>query len=71
MWNIPNIITTFRIFLIPIFLVIFYLPYSWAFLGAAFVFWLAAVTDVLDGYLARKLEQSTPFGAFLILLLIR
>ena len=44
---------------------IFYLPYSWAFFGAAFVFWLAAVTDVLDGYLARKLEQSTPFGAFL------
>ena len=65
MWNIPNIITAFRIFLIPIFLVIFYLPYSWAFFGAAFVFWLAAVTDVLDGYLARRLKQSTPFGAFL------
>ncbi|SFD68742.1 CDP-diacylglycerol--glycerol-3-phosphate 3-phosphatidyltransferase [Pseudoalteromonas denitrificans] len=65
MWNIPNIITAFRIFLIPIFVVVFYLPYSWAFFGAAFIFWLAAVTDILDGYLARKLEQSTPFGAFL------
>lgn len=44
---------------------IFYLPYSWAFFAAAFIFWLASITDILDGYLARKLEQSTPFGAFL------
>lgn len=44
---------------------IFYLPYTWAFFAAAFVFWLASVTDILDGYLARKLKQSTPFGAFL------
>ncbi|WP_405599885.1 MULTISPECIES: CDP-diacylglycerol--glycerol-3-phosphate 3-phosphatidyltransferase [unclassified Pseudoalteromonas] len=65
MWNIPNTLTTFRLFLIPIFLVIFYLPYSWAYFAAAFIFWLASITDILDGYLARKLEQSTPFGAFL------
>ncbi|WP_369622100.1 CDP-diacylglycerol--glycerol-3-phosphate 3-phosphatidyltransferase [Pseudoalteromonas distincta] len=65
MWNIPNTLTTFRLFLIPVFLVIFYLPYSWAFFAAAFIFWLASITDILDGYLARKLEQSTPFGAFL------
>ncbi|MFC0117162.1 CDP-diacylglycerol--glycerol-3-phosphate 3-phosphatidyltransferase [Pseudoalteromonas xiamenensis] len=65
MWNIPNILTTFRLFLIPVFVVAFYLPYSWAFFAAAFTFWLASVTDILDGYLARKLEQSTPFGAFL------
>ncbi len=65
MWNIPNTITSFRLVLIPIFLVIFYLPVTWAPFAAAFIFWLAAVTDVLDGYLARKLEQSTPFGAFL------
>jgi CDP-diacylglycerol--glycerol-3-phosphate 3-phosphatidyltransferase len=65
MWNIPNILTTFRLFLIPVFVVAFYLPYSWAFFAAAFIFWLASVTDILDGYLARKLEQSTPFGAFL------
>jgi len=32
---------------------------------AAFIFWLAGITDILDGYLARKLNQSTPFGAFL------
>ena len=65
MWNIPNTLTTFRLFLIPIFLVIFYLPFSWAFFAAAFVFWLASITDILDGYLARRLNQSTPFGAFL------
>ncbi|AZZ98694.1 CDP-diacylglycerol--glycerol-3-phosphate 3-phosphatidyltransferase [Pseudoalteromonas sp. R3] len=65
MWNIPNTLTTFRLLLIPVFAVIFYLPYSWAFFAAAFIFWLASVTDILDGYLARKLEQSTPFGAFL------
>lgn len=65
MWNIPNTLTTFRLLLIPVFAVIFYLPYTWAFFAAAFVFWLASVTDILDGYLARKLNQSTPFGAFL------
>ncbi|MEJ6474748.1 CDP-diacylglycerol--glycerol-3-phosphate 3-phosphatidyltransferase [Pseudoalteromonas piscicida] len=65
MWNIPNTLTTFRLLLIPVFAVVFYLPYSWAFFAAAFIFWLASVTDILDGYLARKLEQSTPFGAFL------
>ena len=65
MWNIPNSLTTFRLLLIPVFAIIFYLPYSWAFFAAAFIFWLASVTDILDGYLARKLEQSTPFGAFL------
>ncbi|MBQ4877120.1 CDP-diacylglycerol--glycerol-3-phosphate 3-phosphatidyltransferase [Pseudoalteromonas luteoviolacea] len=65
MWNIPNTLTTFRLFLIPVFAVVFYLPYSWAFFAAAFIFWLASVTDILDGYLARKLNQSTPFGAFL------
>jgi CDP-diacylglycerol--glycerol-3-phosphate 3-phosphatidyltransferase len=65
MWNIPNTLTTFRLLLIPVFVVLFYLPYSWAFFAAAFIFWLAAVTDILDGYLARKLQQSTPFGAFL------
>ncbi|WP_022943024.1 CDP-diacylglycerol--glycerol-3-phosphate 3-phosphatidyltransferase [Psychromonas hadalis] len=65
MINIPNILTGFRIFLIPIFVVIYYLPVAWAAQIAAFVFLLAALTDILDGYLARKLNQSTPFGAFL------
>ena len=41
------------------------------FFAAAFVFWLASITDILDGYLARRLNQSTPFGAFLTLLPIK
>ncbi|WP_440053384.1 CDP-diacylglycerol--glycerol-3-phosphate 3-phosphatidyltransferase [Pseudoalteromonas sp. T1lg65] len=65
MWNIPNALTIFRLLLIPVFAIVFYLPYSWAFFAAAFIFWLASITDILDGYLARKLDQSTPFGAFL------
>ena len=35
------------------------------FFGAAFIFWLAAISDALDGYLARRLKQSTAFGAFI------
>ena len=65
MLNIPNILTSFRILLIPVFVVIFYLPIEWAEPIAAFIFWLAGVTDLLDGYLARRLNQQTPFGAFL------
>lgn len=65
MWNIPNLLTLFRIFLIPVFVFCFYSTHEHARFLAAFVFWLAAITDALDGYLARKLQQSTPFGAFL------
>ncbi|MCV6613127.1 MAG: CDP-diacylglycerol--glycerol-3-phosphate 3-phosphatidyltransferase [Amphritea sp.] len=63
--KIPNILTLMRIVLIPIFVVVYYLPYAWAPMAAAGVFFLAGVTDWLDGYLARKLEQTSPFGAFL------
>ena len=63
--NIPNTLTLFRIALIPVFVILFYLPFSWSFLASAVVFVLAAVTDWLDGYLARRLDQSTSFGAFL------
>lgn len=65
MWNIPNLLTLFRLFLIPIFILCFYSGSENARFWAAFVFWLAAITDALDGYLARRLQQSTPFGAFL------
>jgi len=65
MWTIPNQITLFRILLIPVFIIVFYLPLSWSHFGAFAVFWVAAVSDALDGYLARKLNQSSAFGAFI------
>ena len=65
MWTIPNQITLFRIVLIPIFILVFYLPVSWSNFGAFAIFWLAAISDALDGYLARKLNQSSAFGAFI------
>ena len=65
MWNIPNILTLLRIVLIPVFVLVFYLPFAWARLACALVFALAAVTDWFDGYLARRWSQTSPFGAFL------
>jgi CDP-diacylglycerol--glycerol-3-phosphate 3-phosphatidyltransferase len=65
MWNIPNILTLLRIVLIPILVVVFYLPVEWARPGCASIFGLAALTDLLDGYLARRWSQTSPFGAFL------
>lgn len=60
-----NQLTLLRIILIPLFVVIFYLPVSWAHLACAVIFAVAAITDWLDGYVARKYDQSTAFGAFL------
>jgi CDP-diacylglycerol--glycerol-3-phosphate 3-phosphatidyltransferase len=60
--NIPNLLTLLRMLLIPVFVLLFY---AQSYLTAAIVFAVAAITDWLDGYLARKLNQSTPFGAFL------
>lgn len=65
MWTIPNQITMFRIILIPVFVIVFYLPISWSHFGAFAVFWVASVSDALDGYLARKMNLSSPFGAFI------
>lgn len=65
MLNIPNTLTILRVVLIPVFVVLFYLPTSYSNLLAAFVFVIAALTDLLDGYLARRLKQTTKFGAFL------
>lgn len=63
--NLPNLLTICRIILIPVFIVIFYLPFQWAHFTAACIFLLAAVTDLLDGYFARTLNQISRFGAFL------
>ncbi len=63
--NIPNSLTLVRIFLIPVFIAVFYMPVSWSHVLAAFFFALAAITDLLDGYLARRLGQTSRLGAFL------
>jgi CDP-diacylglycerol--glycerol-3-phosphate 3-phosphatidyltransferase len=63
--TIPTAITLFRIGLIPLFVIVFYLPYPWADLAAAGIFAFASITDWVDGYLARALKQESSFGAFL------
>lgn len=75
LWTVPNILTVLRIALIPVFVGIFYLPHNLFALGmtpthtlnvaAASVFALASFTDWLDGYWARKFNQTSSFGAFL------
>ena len=64
-FNIPNTLTWFRIACIPLVVLVYYLPYPWAQPAAAWIFGAAAITDGLDGYLARKLNQMSKFGAFL------
>ncbi|TQV81316.1 CDP-diacylglycerol--glycerol-3-phosphate 3-phosphatidyltransferase [Exilibacterium tricleocarpae] len=63
--TLANQLTLLRIALIPLLVIVFYLPYSWAHPVAAAIFTFAAITDWLDGYIARKYDQSTAFGAFL------
>jgi CDP-diacylglycerol--glycerol-3-phosphate 3-phosphatidyltransferase len=63
--SIPNILTSLRILLIPVLVIVFYVPYQWSYLAAAAIFTIASLTDWLDGYLARRWGQITPFGAFL------
>jgi len=62
---IANVLTLARIAMIPLVVVLFYLPYPWSDPAAASLFILAALTDSLDGYLARKLGQTSALGAFL------
>ena len=63
--TIPNALTLLRIFLVPVLVVVFYLPFHNHLLIAALVFGFAATTDWVDGYLARRLDQITALGAFL------
>jgi CDP-diacylglycerol--glycerol-3-phosphate 3-phosphatidyltransferase len=64
LYTIPNLLTLFRLVLIPVFVVVFYLDFPGQYAVCAIIFALAAITDWLDGYLARKLQQTSPFGAF-------
>lgn len=60
--NIPNILTIFRILLIPIFIAIFFSNNANSLLLAVLIFLLAGLTDVLDGYIARKYNLITKWG---------
>jgi cardiolipin synthase (CMP-forming) len=69
-FNLPNILTWMRIIAIPMFVGVFYFPPAWLSqpdqnLFATIIFVVAAITDWLDGYLARVLNQTSAFGAFL------
>lgn len=63
--NLPTALTLMRIALIPVFGLCFLLPNTLTSILSVAVFALAAITDWLDGYLARRLEQASDFGAFL------
>lgn len=63
--TLPNILTWLRIAMIPVLGLLFLLPTPWANSAAAAVFALASITDWLDGYLARRWNQVSAFGAFL------
>jgi cardiolipin synthase (CMP-forming) len=69
-WNLPNLLTWGRIIAIPLFVAVLYFPEEWltshqANVISMWIFIAAAVTDWFDGYLARKWNQTSAFGAFL------
>ncbi|MBO7526018.1 MAG: CDP-diacylglycerol--glycerol-3-phosphate 3-phosphatidyltransferase [Clostridia bacterium] len=63
--NLPNKISTLRLLLIPVFAAVFYVGFTGHYIVAACVFALAAFTDFLDGYIARKYDLVTDLGKFL------
>lgn len=69
--TLPTLLTLFRIALLPVIVIVFYLPEyyasakSWSNLAAAGIFIAAAITDWLDGWIARRYNMSSAFGAFL------
>ncbi len=65
MQQLPNILTISRIALLPVLLVLLYMPQNWALWSALGLYILSAITDFLDGYLARKWKVVSPFGTFL------
>ncbi len=63
--TVPTMLTLLRIALVPFLIFFFYLPYYWSSLACTVIFVLAAVTDIADGYVARKTKQMSRFGEFL------
>lgn len=63
--NLPNILTLIRVVAIPVLVLVYFLPVWWSGYAAAALFLAAGITDWLDGYLARRMGLTSPFGAFL------
>lgn len=63
--TVPTWLTLLRIVMIPVLVLVFYLPYKWTNFACAAVFALAAITDWLDGWIARRYQMHSAFGAFL------
>ena len=63
--NLPTLLTLFRIVLIPVLVLVYYLPFGWSNEVVVGIFIAAALTDWADGWIARKYEMMSPFGAFL------
>ncbi len=63
--TVPTMLTLLRILMIPVLVLVFYLPYQWTNFASAAVFGFAALTDWLDGWIARRYHQYSAFGAFL------
>jgi len=63
--NIPTLLTLLRIALIPVLAIFFYVPWEYSNIATTAIFIVAAITDWLDGYLARKMQVETKLGAFL------
>lgn len=61
-WNVPNVLTLIRIFLVPVFIIIYIINIPYWNIYADIIFICASLTDMLDGYLARKLNQVSSFG---------
>lgn len=64
-FNLPNTLTWLRILLVPLLVVLFYLPWPWSDQAAGLLFAVAGITDAFDGYFARKLNMTSRLGAFL------
>jgi len=64
-FTVPNLLTALRVAAIPLMVICYYLPQPVSTVGAAMVFIVASVTDWFDGWLARRLGQTSQFGAFL------
>lgn len=63
--NLANILTLFRLFLLPLIIVLFFLPFEWAAWSCLVLYILGAITDYLDGIAARQYNQVSDLGKFL------